>query len=215
MQWIRYNSNLLVTNTTTAKSTTHTVCVLHAYTCRHIAEHSKLCVHFRLLSLVCFALEYHMRYQNIYTVTHSFHGKNPDFRWLCYSGGRQNLITIWRWLNITSEFLIFPSNFFSDSHENGNSKGKPEDLTSKMIQIPLLVLLCCRIIHPKKYYRNYLAHSIRPDGREFDAFRPIRINVKSIGTADGSSIVKLGNTTVVCGIKAVKFKSENPKLSHV
>lgn len=75
-----------------------------------------------------------------------------------------------------------------------------------MIQIPLLVLLCCRIIHPKKYYRNYLAHNIRPDGREFDAFRPIRINVKSIGTADGSSIVKLGNTTVVCGIKAVKFE---------
>lgn len=60
-----------------------------------------------------------------------------------------------------------------------------------------------RIIHPIKYYRNYIAHNIRPDGREFEAFRPIRINVKSIGTADGSSIVKLGNTTVICGIKAV------------
>lgn len=61
----------------------------------------------------------------------------------------------------------------------------------------------CRIIHPIKYYRNYIAHEIRPDGREFEAFRPIRINVKSIGTADGSAIVKLGNTTVICGIKAV------------
>ncbi|XP_031619440.1 exosome complex component RRP43-like isoform X1 [Contarinia nasturtii] len=59
-----------------------------------------------------------------------------------------------------------------------------------------------KIIHPIKYYRNYIAHDIRPDGREFEAFRPIRINVKSIGTADGSAIVKLGNTTVICGIKA-------------
>lgn len=98
--------------------------MLHAYTCRHIAEHSKLCVHFRLLSLVCLALEYHMRYQNIYTVTHSFHDKKQDFRLLCSSGGRQNLITIWRWLNITSEFLIFPSNFFSDSLEKLKFQGK-------------------------------------------------------------------------------------------
>lgn len=64
----------------------------------------------------------------------------------------------------------------------------------------------CRIIHPIKYYRNYIAHEIRPDGREFEAFRPIRINAKSIGTADGSAIVKLGNTTVICGIKAVSWK---------
>lgn len=62
-----------------------------------------------------------------------------------------------------------------------------------------------RTIHPIKYYRNYIAHNIRPDGREFESFRPIRINVKSIGTADGSSIVKLGNTTVICGIKAVSL----------
>lgn len=32
--------------------------------------------------------------------------------------------------------------------------------------------------------------------------RPIAINVNSIDTADGSSIVKIGNTTIVCGIKA-------------
>lgn len=60
-----------------------------------------------------------------------------------------------------------------------------------------------RAIHPIKYYRDYINHNIRPDGRKFDKFRPIRINVNSIGTADGSAIVKLGNTTVVCGIKAV------------
>lgn len=62
-----------------------------------------------------------------------------------------------------------------------------------------------RVIHPIKYYRDYINHNVRPDGREYDQFRPIRINVNSIGTADGSAIVKLGNTTVVCGIKAVRI----------
>lgn len=60
-----------------------------------------------------------------------------------------------------------------------------------------------RVIHPVKYYRDFLNHDLRPDGRELDQFRPVVINVDSIGTADGSSIVKIGNTTVVCGIKAV------------
>lgn len=62
-----------------------------------------------------------------------------------------------------------------------------------------------RVIHPVKYYRDFLNHEIRPDGRELDQFRPIVINVNSIGTSDGSAIVKIGNTTVVCGIKAVSF----------
>lgn len=58
------------------------------------------------------------------------------------------------------------------------------------------------MIHPIKYYRDYLEHDIRPDGRDLMKFRPIILNIDSIGTADGSSIVKIGNTTVVCGIKA-------------
>lgn len=54
-----------------------------------------------------------------------------------------------------------------------------------------------------KYYRDFLNHDLRPDGRELDQFRPVVINVDSITSADGSAIVKIGNTTVVCGIKAV------------
>ncbi|XP_023029122.2 exosome complex component RRP43 [Leptinotarsa decemlineata] len=57
-------------------------------------------------------------------------------------------------------------------------------------------------LHPIKYYRDYLAHEIRPDGREFNKFRPIILNVGSLDTADGSAIAKVGQTTVVCGIKA-------------
>lgn len=60
-----------------------------------------------------------------------------------------------------------------------------------------------RTLHPVKYYRDYLSHNIRPDGRELDKFRPVVVNAGTISTADGSAIVKLGKTTIVCGIKAV------------
>lgn len=61
-----------------------------------------------------------------------------------------------------------------------------------------------RVIHPVKYYRDYLNYDLRPDGRDLTKFRPVVINVDSIGTTDGSAIVKVGNTTVVCGIKVVR-----------
>jgi exosome complex RNA-binding protein Rrp42 (RNase PH superfamily) len=49
----------------------------------------------------------------------------------------------------------------------------------------------------------FQAKGVRPDGRGLQKFRPISINVDSIKTAEGSAIVKIGNTVVVCGIKAV------------
>ena len=44
---------------------------------------------------------------------------------------------------------------------------------------------------------------MRPDGRSLQKFRPVSVNVGSIKTAEGSAVVKIGNTVVVCGIKAV------------
>ncbi|KAJ8922784.1 hypothetical protein NQ315_007819 [Exocentrus adspersus] len=72
-------------------------------------------------------------------------------------------------------------------------------------------------LHPVKYYRDYLSHNIRPDGREFDEFRPTLLNVGTIDTADGSAISKLGRTTVVCGIKAefCKPKAETPNKGFI
>lgn len=54
---------------------------------------------------------------------------------------------------------------------------------------------------------------MRPDGRGLLKFRPAIVNVGSVKTADGSSLVKIGNTTVVCGIKAelAMPKAEKPK----
>lgn len=108
------------------------------------------------------------------------------------------------WPNSTSASIFYIRIFWilTKIIENVGIYAKTvENLTSKLIIF--LFSFLGRIIHPIKYYRNYIAHDIRPDGREFEAFRPIRINAKSIGTADGSAIVKLGNTTVICGIKAV------------
>jgi len=57
-------------------------------------------------------------------------------------------------------------------------------------------------LHPTKFYRDCVSHSIRPDGRLLSKFRPVIINVGSIGTSDGSALVRIGKTTVICGVKA-------------
>ncbi|KAG9015404.1 hypothetical protein FRB94_000008 [Tulasnella sp. JGI-2019a] len=57
-------------------------------------------------------------------------------------------------------------------------------------------------LHPRAYLERFLAEGIRPDGRECEEWRPVSVNLGSISTADGSALVKMGDTTVVCGIKA-------------
>lgn len=74
-----------------------------------------------------------------------------------------------------------------------------------------------KTIHPVKYYRDFLAQGVRPDGRSLQKFRPVSINVGSIKTAEGSAIVKIGNTVVVCGIKAelAAPKAEEPNRGYL
>ncbi|XP_030602630.1 exosome complex component RRP43 [Archocentrus centrarchus] len=55
---------------------------------------------------------------------------------------------------------------------------------------------------PLEYHRSFLKENCRPDGRELTDFRATTLNIGSISTADGSALVKLGNTTIICGIKA-------------
>ena len=79
-------------------------------------------------------------------------------------------------------------------------------------------------LHPRVYLERFLAEHVRPDGRPFNVARDVAVNVGvsatsacfyatpytflnpkitgSISTADGSALVRLGNTTVVCGVKA-------------
>jgi len=70
-----------------------------------------------------------------------------------------------------------------------------------------------KIAQPVEYYKKFLEQDVRPDGRELGEVRPTVLSVGSISSADGSALVKLGNTTVVCGIKAelTTPKSESPE----
>ncbi|XP_076129678.1 exosome complex component RRP43 [Alosa pseudoharengus] len=55
---------------------------------------------------------------------------------------------------------------------------------------------------PLEYHKSFLKENCRPDGRELDEFRTTTLNIGPISTAEGSALVKIGNTTVMCGIKA-------------
>ncbi|XP_075055114.1 exosome complex component RRP43 [Mixophyes fleayi] len=59
-----------------------------------------------------------------------------------------------------------------------------------------------KTVEPLEYYRKFLKENCRPDGRDLNEFRTTTINVGSITTANGSALVKLGNCSVICGIKA-------------
>ncbi|KAJ2440315.1 hypothetical protein GGF42_007664 [Coemansia sp. RSA 2424] len=57
-------------------------------------------------------------------------------------------------------------------------------------------------IHPVEFQRRFLGQNTRHTGRGFMQFRPLQVVKGAISTAQGSATVRLGNTTVVCGIKA-------------
>lgn len=60
-----------------------------------------------------------------------------------------------------------------------------------------------RIAQPLEFYRKFLTLDARPDGRELGEFRRTTLKLRPIqATTDGSALVKLGNTTVLCGVKA-------------
>ncbi|XP_060598391.1 exosome complex component RRP43-like [Ruditapes philippinarum] len=70
---------------------------------------------------------------------------------------------------------------------------------------------------PLEYYRKFIEKDVRPDDRNLEEFRPTILNIGCVGTAEGSALVKLGNTTVMCGIKAeiAAPKTEQPKKGFI
>lgn len=58
-----------------------------------------------------------------------------------------------------------------------------------------------RNLYPDLYFDRFLENGIRPDGRAFGGARPVTIGPDAVGTADASALVKLGNTTVLSGLK--------------
>lgn len=76
-------------------------------------------------------------------------------------------------------------------------------------------------LHPRVYLERFLSENARPDGRSPGGWRDVTVNVGkprflliymffritlpltgSISTADGSALVRVGDTTIVCGVKA-------------
>ncbi|KAF9084147.1 Exosome complex component RRP43 [Mortierella sp. AD031] len=57
-------------------------------------------------------------------------------------------------------------------------------------------------LHPTEFFRQFTAQDVRPDGRALTAFRPTTVHHGVITTANGSAMVRIGGTTVVCGVKA-------------
>jgi exosome complex component RRP43 len=53
----------------------------------------------------------------------------------------------------------------------------------------------------QEFHRKFLQHSVRPDGRSLTGVRPTLIASDSISSSSGSSLVKVGNTSVVCALK--------------
>ncbi|XP_028158008.1 exosome complex component RRP43-like [Ostrinia furnacalis] len=74
-----------------------------------------------------------------------------------------------------------------------------------------------KLIHPVKYFTDYISREIRPDGRKFHEQRNIKVNVNSLKCAEASAVVKCGNTTVVCGIQLelAAPKAEEPELGFL
>mmetsp|Transcript_10027 Transcript_10027/g.13121 ORF Transcript_10027/g.13121 Transcript_10027/m.13121 type:complete len:268 (-) Transcript_10027:593-1396(-) len=65
-------------------------------------------------------------------------------------------------------------------------------------------------LYPRKFYGKFLARGVRPDGRGTYEVRDTKISVGGIKSADGSAVVKIGNTTVQCGIR---YKVTTPSVS--
>ncbi|KZT37493.1 hypothetical protein SISSUDRAFT_1071149 [Sistotremastrum suecicum HHB10207 ss-3] len=55
-------------------------------------------------------------------------------------------------------------------------------------------------LHPRAYLEKFLEEGMRTDGRKTSDWRDVQTG--SISTAEGSALVRLGQTTVVCGVKA-------------
>jgi exosome complex RNA-binding protein Rrp42 (RNase PH superfamily) len=59
-----------------------------------------------------------------------------------------------------------------------------------------------RVLHPREVYSRFVRAGVRPDGRVPTAARKIGVNASTLA-CDGSSIVRLGGTTVAAGVQVV------------
>lgn len=59
-----------------------------------------------------------------------------------------------------------------------------------------------RVLRPYEFHCQLMAKGRRADGRTLEDIREIKLDTDAIKTANSSSLVKLGNTSLVCGCTA-------------
>lgn len=74
-----------------------------------------------------------------------------------------------------------------------------------------------KVTQPYEYYLKFIKQNCRPDNRKLSDIRPCNISFNCINTANGSAMVKLGSTNVICGINArvCKPRDEAPNKGFV
>ncbi|XP_061103494.1 exosome complex component RRP43 [Conger conger] len=87
------------------------------------------------------------------------------------------------------------------NHRKNNKKKKKKKFTQVHVVYQISMAAGFKTAEPLEYHRSFLKENCRPDGRELGEFRITTLNIGSISTAHGSALVKIGNTTVICGIK--------------
>ncbi|KAK3248413.1 hypothetical protein CYMTET_42120 [Cymbomonas tetramitiformis] len=58
-----------------------------------------------------------------------------------------------------------------------------------------------RKIYPAEFYKKFLDEKVRPDGRPLGRCRATSVAAGAVSKADGSALVKIGNTTMIAGVK--------------
>eukprot|EP00897_Mesotaenium_endlicherianum_P000860 jgi/Mesen1/10775/ME000091S10295 len=60
-------------------------------------------------------------------------------------------------------------------------------------------------LYPEEYFARFLVEGVRPDGRPLGRGRATSIGLGAVASADGSALVKIGNTAVLAGVKLEVF----------
>lgn len=68
-----------------------------------------------------------------------------------------------------------------------------------------------RTLHPKDFLKKFIDKGVRPDNRDLLEFRIPIIKTNVISSCEGSAIVKLGDTSVICG---VRVEVAQPRWDH-
>lgn len=68
-----------------------------------------------------------------------------------------------------------------------------------------------RVLRPREFHTHLVLKGQRADGRTLEETRGMKLETDAIRTADSSSLVKLGNTSLVCGCigKIIKNQDKN------